>query len=348
MTSFVFISFLLLSISYSTKLDAIVSSKDFQDIVNDFVEIHNIVYDGANIDLVITSIKMTLEASQKSYGAFLGGFVMNCKSAQNRVANYIASLQSSAEDTEHEANTWKKQAKTAFDSAKQNQLYLFRTRTRLQEVLKEISNLVFEYHRAVAESNTKLHVLKQLSDIIEDELLSSPGESFIQLNKFNGKINKIKGLIQKAGDSFFSPLLHTLVQSAIERKFSDQNVLKQIILTLHELTQKIDSYKRSKEQTMQSTLELLKKQESNLESQVLDYQHLNTKYSSMIKESNENLHIMSDDYRNMKSEITRKQSELRSLERLCDLEYKMYKSGIRRIIKIKQDLGIAVNHLFNN
>jgi len=56
--------FLLVSIS-STQMEAEIDSKAFQEIMDDFVEVHEAAGQQVDMGLVLSDVKITLQASQK-------------------------------------------------------------------------------------------------------------------------------------------------------------------------------------------------------------------------------------------------------------------------------------------
>jgi len=223
-----------------------------------------------------------------------------------------------------------------------------KTEDNLARVRKEMTDIVIQYHAGVAEADAKLMVVKQLRDIIEDELINpTGGKSFIQISKFNEKLKDLKTLIEKSGDRFYTPIIQTLVQLASEQNFSDQKILQTILKNLNALEASLKKFKEEKEVSLKVTLKNLKAQEDNLVTQMQDYHHLEQRYISDVTEASENTKILNDQLLTIASEISRKEDELKNINHLCDTENKMFKDGIQRIEVVRKDVSHAVNHVMD-
>jgi len=335
--------FMLLSISTCTKIENKIDSREFQEIIDDFVEIHKIATSDVDVGMLLTNIKLTLDANQKSYKTFLDGFILTCNNAKHKLFNYVDSLKGAADETKRTANHWKESADKAYKDSAQNNKMLNQTRETLSKVLEDMAQIIVDFHKGVSESDSKLIVLKQLFDIIEDELLTpSPGKSFVQL-RFHNKLENLQELVAKSHDTLYTPILTTLINLATEQNFSNQKVLKQILLNLRRLRINIEKYKAEKEMAMNEQMKVLKQEEENLESQIGDYQHLSERYVSVVVEAHQNMALLNRDFTNLKSEIERKNSELETVNHLCEEEDTMYKKGINRIITIKEGISEALS-----
>jgi len=209
-----------------------------------------------------------------------------------------------------------------------------------------MSKIILQYKAGVSESDSKLYVVKQLRDIIEDELLN-PGKSFIQVNEFNSKLKDLQMLVKKSGDTLYTPIIATLVELASEQNFSDQKILKAILSNLKALEENINKFKAEKKTALKVTLKTLKAQEQNLVGQLQDYAHLEQRYVSDVTEANENTAVLTDTLLNLNNEIARKEDELRNIDHLCDTENKMFKDGVTRVDAVKKDVNNAINHVMN-
>ena len=331
----------LLSIALCAEVETTVDSHEFKEIIDDFVEIHKEAEVGFDIGMVLGGLKMNLDASQKQYREFLNSFMVSCNDAKAKLGNYIVSLKNSADETKNQALQWKKDSEKAFRESGKNERMLNQTKITLQKVMQDMAQLIVEYHRGVSESESKLAVIKQLYNIIEDELIKPSGRSFVQL-KFHKKLFDLQQLLSRTGETLFTPIISTLVQLASEQNFSNQHILKQILLNLRKLRASIEKYKAEKESGMNSKMVLLKQQQDNLESQISDYKRLSERYVSIITEADHNMGLLNNDFSNLQTEVGRKSTELLSLNKLCEEENTMYKKGINRIVEIKDGIREAL------
>ena len=335
--------FLLVSIS-SMKMEAEIDSKAFQEIMEDFVEVHNEANEDADVDTLLTNVKINIESSEKNYGKFLATFLLSCNNAKAKVATFVKGLENARLDAQNKiANTWTKQSVSARKQIKSAQDEALNTERRLESIRKEMTQIVVDFTVGVTETNEKLSVVKQLRDIIEDELVN-PGKSFIQLSNFNQKLSNLESLIKKSGDTMYTPIIETLVQLASGQNFSDQGILKAILKNLNALEMNLTKFKKDKEVSMNVTLKNLKSQEENLVSQLDDYHHLEQRYVSDVSEANQNINLLTQDVLSLNGEITRKSEELRNIAHLCDTENDMFKLGKERLAAVKEGLKVALTH----
>jgi polyhydroxyalkanoate synthesis regulator phasin len=315
--------------------------------MDDFVEVHKTASQSVDVGLVLADVKITLQASEKKYKEFLQAFLLSCENAKAKVNNFVKTLQNARDEAKnHISNTWNHQLEKGKKGIKDSQTNLASTKARLEATHKQMTQIIIDYHSGVSETDNKLHVVKELRDIIEDELIN-PGKSFIQVDKFNEKLKNLESLIKKSGDSLYAPIIETLVQLASQQNFSDQKILHAILKNLKELETSLQKFKTEREHDMNVGLKNLRAQEENLTSQLADYLHLEQKYYSDVAEANQNIEILNAELLNLNNEITRKTEELHNLVHLCDTENDMFKAGTQRMELIKKDLSQASNHAIN-
>jgi hypothetical protein len=338
--------FLLVSIS-STKLEAEIDSNAFKEIMDDFVEVHKTAAQAVDVGLVLADVKVTLEASEKKYSEFIKAFVLSCESAKAKLTAFIKSLTNAKNSAQNDVtNTWTAQETKATKGLKETRANIATTKTRLADVHSRMTKIIIDYHEGVTETDSKLHVVKELRDIIEDELVN-PGKAFVQISKFNEKLNNLQELIKKSGDNMYTPIIETLVQLASEGNFSDQRILQSILKNLHDLEVNLQKFKTEREHDMKVNMKNHRAQEENLTSQLGDYMHLEQKYLSDIAEAHQNISVLNTEILNLNTEITTKNEEAHNIAHLCNTENDMFKSGTQRINLIKHDLNAAVNSNMN-
>ena len=335
--------FLLVAIS-STRLEAEIDSKAFQEIMDDFVEVHTSAGAQVDVGMVLTDVKITLQASEKKYKEFLTTFLSSCNNAKAKVNSFVERLENARAEAQNQvSNTWAYQESKGRAGIKEAQTSAAKIRVSLTAIEKQMGQIVIDYHSGVTETDSKLNVVKQLRDIIEDELLN-PGKSFIQIEKFNSKLANLQELIKKSGDSLYTPIIETLVQLASEQNFSDQKILQTILKNLRELETSLNAFKLERETAMNVTLKNLKAQEENLNGQLNDYHHLEQRYLSDVTEATQSTQILNTEITNLNNEITRKKDELTSVTHLCNTENEMFTSGTKRMELIRSDLTLAVEN----
>jgi hypothetical protein len=325
-------------------MEAEIDSKAFQEIMDDFVEVHKEASQQVDVGLVLTDVKVTLQASEKKYKEFLSSFLVSCNNAKAKVNGFVTRLTTARSEAQNQvANTWANQAKKGTAGVKEAQTNSAEVSKRLEAIQKQLSQVIIDFHEGVVETDSKLNVVKQLRDIIEDELIN-PGKSFIQVEKFNAKLKDLQALIKRSGDSLYTPIIATLVQLASEQNFSDQGILKAILKNLKELQDNLTKFRAEREASMNVTLKNLKAQEENLNSQLEDYHHLEQRYVSDVAEAHQNTQLLNTEITNLNTEIKRKQDEFESIVHLCNTEEEMFKTGTKRMELIRTDLDAAVKN----
>ena len=336
--------FLLVSIS-STQMEAEIDSRAFQEIMDDFVEVHNAASQQVDVGLVLTDVKITLQASEKKYKEFLTTFLSSCNNAKAKVNAFVQRLENSKAEAQNQvSNNWAKQATKGRAGIAESQTNAAKVSKDLAAIDAQMSQIVIDYHTGVSETDSKLNVVKQLRDIIEDEL-TNPGQSFVQVKKFNQKLAGLEALIKRSGDSLYTPIIETLVQLASEQNFSDQKILSAIMKNLKELETSLNLFKVERENSMNVTLKNLKAQQENLNGQLEDYHHLEQRYFSDVSEATQSTQLLNTEITNLSAEITRKTDELRSVTHLCNTENEMFSAGTKRMELIRSDLSLAVEHV---
>jgi DNA repair exonuclease SbcCD ATPase subunit len=313
-------------------MEAEIDSKSFQEIMDDFVEVHEAAGQQVDMGLVLSDVKITLQASQKKYQEFLSSFLLSCNNARAKVNTFVTSLTNARNEAQNQiTNYWANQLSKGRAGVKEAQTNKQQIAARLTNVQNQMTQIVVDYQAGVAETDNKLGVVKQLRDMIEDELMN-PGKSFIQIEKFNDKLATLQALIKKSGDSLYTPIIETLVQLASEQNFSDQKILQAILKNLKALETNLLQFKGERETAMNTTLKNLRAQEENLNGQSQDYNHLEQRYASNIHEAEQNTSLLQTEVSNLNTEIARKQSELENITHLCNTENDLFKSGSHNAI----------------
>jgi chromosome segregation ATPase len=327
-------------------MEAQIDSKAFQEIMDDFVEVHKAAGQSVDQGLLVSELRVALDSSAKKYAEFVSGLSRSCLNARAKVDSFIKRLTEARLEAQNQVkNTWANQLASGRKSATSSQASIVKVGAQLGVLQKQITQIVIDYHEGVTETDNKLHVVKQLRDIIEDELIN-PGQ-FVQIQKFNDKLKNLQELIKKSGDSLYTPIIQTLVELASEQNFSDQKILKAILSNLNQLQASLESFKKERETALNVTLKNLKAQEENLNGQLNDYHKLEQSAVSSINEANQNTVVLNTEITNLTAEIDRKNEEYKSIQHLCETEQKTFQDGTKRINLIREDLKSATNHIID-
>jgi hypothetical protein len=327
------------------QMEAEIDSRAFQEIVDDFVEVHKAASKEVDIGLLLSEVKITIQSGEKKAEELLSSFGLSCSNAKAKLNSFIKRLEEQRDDVKHQlANTWAKQLAKGRAGINESTSSLKKTSDSLASVRKQMTDIVIRYHAGVTETDNKLMVVKQLRDIIEDELINPvPRHSFIQIEKFTQKLKDLQELVQKSGDTMYTPIIQTLVQLASQQNFSDQKLLNTILKNLKALEDSLLKFKKEKEHDLDVTLVNLKAQEENLTAQLQDYHHLEQRYVSDVSEATTQTALLESQLLNFATEVARKQDEIRSLNHLCDTENEFFKTSKSRVAAIKQNVVDATN-----
>jgi septal ring factor EnvC (AmiA/AmiB activator) len=329
------------------QMEAEIDSRAFQEIVDDFVEVHKAASQDVDIGLLLSEVKITIQSGEKKHQELLTSFSMSCTNAKEKLNSFIKRLEDQRDEAKNQlANTWAKQLSKGRAGIAEATSGRNKTQAALASVTKQMTDIVIRYHAGVSETDSKLFVVKQLRDIIEDELINPaalPGKSFIQITKFTEKLKDLQELVKKSGDTMYTPIIETLVQLASQQNFSDQKLLNTILKNLKALEDNLRKFKKEKEHDLDVTLKNLKAQEENLTAQLQDYHHLEQRYMSDVAEANTNTELLTGQLLIIAGEIARKQDEIRSLGHLCDTENDFFKTSTSRLAAIKKNVVDATN-----
>ena len=287
---------LLLTIAHSTLIDTKIDSSEFQEIMEDFVEVHKEAEESQNIGQIITTIKTSMAQNEKKYESFINSFRLSCKNAESKLSKFIKRLNKQLNHLKHKVNKSTNHAKDSNKQRQENSVNLSKAQKELENIKKQQIQLILDYHAGAAESDQRIIVVQDLENQIVDELANHEfhdDASFIELkNKLNEKTNKLKTLIMKSGNSLEAKALISLVDLASEHNFSDQSILRKILKLLRKLKNKLVEYRKQKESDINFSLEGLKNSEANLQSQVDELVLLGQKYISNIKYISQNFALL--------------------------------------------------------
>jgi len=304
---------LILTIALSTKLESTLDSRAYQDIIEDLVEVYTEADAGADVALLLTQLKNGVSQCQKESDAFESGFARSCATVQARVVGYAKRLQRAIDSMVNDRNSWSSSATKARKDSTSNDASIKSTGAKIRDIGKQMGDTLIGYHREITEVDAKINVVKELRDIIEDELMNqSAPPRLIQLKKFNKKLAKLKALIEKSGDTLYTPIIATLVELASQQNFSDQGLLKNILARIADLEKAFAKFKTEREAYFNLTMKNLKEQEENLTSQIQDLVKLRHALLSTIAEASQAMEILSKDITNLTSEMARKKKRRNS------------------------------------
>jgi len=334
---------LLLTIALSTKLESTLDSRAYQDIIEDLVEVYTEADAGADVALLLTQLKNGVAQCQKDSVDFEAGFSRSCANVQARVVGHAKKLQAAIDSMNNDRNSWNTSAAKARKDSATNDATIKSTRAKIADVGKQMGDALIGYHRELTEVDKKMTVLKELRDIIEDELLNQQAPpKLIQLKKFNKKLAKLKTLIEESGDTMYTPMIATLVDLASQHNFSDQGVLNTLLKNINNLEQAFRKYRTERETYFNDTMKTLKSQEENLTSQIHDLVKLRHSLLSSIAEASQAMEILSKDIANITSEMARKKSEGTQIGSLCDIETSSFKAGSALVTAVNSQITDAI------
>ena len=269
-------------------------SSNIEGLLSKMVELNNKVKgdDNSRVDVNVIAARLNANADEmnSSFETHFAKILNSLQAGTNNLGDFAKKLADSRLEIQARIDEAKAKGEEAKENRKRLAESLGNRRKDLLAKEEEIKKLLEDYTEQRIESEEKATILRQLKNIIEDELLNDQPapHAFIQLKRnFNVKLAHLKKLLQKSKADFnITPILSSLIQIAGNGNFSDQGTLKQIINLIDKLSANINEFLHTLETNMETNSQLLKNQEDQIHAEVLTTASLVAQASSDIKELN--------------------------------------------------------------
>jgi len=187
--------------------------------------------------------------------------------------------------------------------------------------------------------------VKILRDIIADELINRSPTSFVQVNKFQKKLNELKEMLNSNSDSLYSPIISVLLDLATEQNFSDQGILKKILENLRNLDKALKDFRTKQEKSLDAELLNLKKQIKNVRQRIKAYRRMKNQANSKAIDARHYIVFYTHEIKHFNAEKKRMEEANRFFTKLCEFQKSVHKKHVASLKKFKK---VTIPYLFSN
>jgi hypothetical protein len=295
------------------------TSNLYAEILNDFVELNSEVGNGSeDLGVHLANVRNIIQSQEKSNNNFFQGLHSTCTSGAAKINEFLAKLTNDINESTNALNNWRKDQEKANVDIKSSEGSLKANAQKITENGKRLKNLAEDFKLAATETDQKITVVKMLRDIITDELLNTkrPG-SFLQLSKFQEKLNELKGMLNNDNDSLYSPIVSVLLELASEQNFSDQGILKKILDNINNLDKSLHEFRQRKEAELKSGEKSLRDEETNLQNIRKAYRNMKAQAMSKRIDAQHYLQFFTNEIAHFNAEKKRKEDERDLFAKIC-------------------------------
>jgi len=238
---------------------------------------------------------------------------------------------------------------TNIELAQQSKLALETTEQNMQKQREA-------YLENKSEADAKRLVIRELKNIIMDELINNDGQSsemeFLEIkNKFVNGISNLEKQLEKKLDKdspAFTPVFGVLVQLAVDGQFASQKILRKILATLNKFEDNVTKFLIQLEENNEINAETLKSEESLVTNEYQTLLTLIADQRSLIIEqerlvSHYNYNIVS-----LQSTVDRKTSDLNEWSNRCNGQKEFVKNYLSKQTENEAKQIQQITSLSNN
>jgi phage shock protein A len=297
-----------------------------------------------DIGVMLANVKNTLEKGRKQHEEHFRTLSNHCATANSKIQASIVKLTQATTDSQNTLNQWKSSIAQATKERKDATDNIKTAKGQLKAFQKRVDKLLLDYKVVAEEADQKLNVVKLLRDIITDELLNRSPGSFVQLSKFQQKLNELKGMLNNNNDSLYAPIVTVLLDLATEQNFSNQGVLKKILENLTSLNASLTNFRSKQEDGLKKEEKNLHGQMKNTMDRINAYSKMRAQATSKGLDANHYIKFYTHEITHFNAEKARKLEEQRMFGKLCDYEKNANKQDVKRFTQFK---SLIVPHLFS-
>jgi chromosome segregation ATPase len=272
-----------------------------------------------DVGVILANVKNQLNKSKHTHESFFRSITTQCASAVAKINSRITSLTNSITDATNSLNTWKKNQGAAIKERKDAQSQMNSARAQLKKLRAQVSKLIMDYKVYAAEADKKIHVVKILRDIINDELYNRLPK-LVQVNKFQQKLAELKGLLNNNNDSLYAPIISVLLDLATEQNFADQGVLKKILTNLNNLDKSLKDFRAKQEKSLTDGMKALKASIKNTKQRLAAYRRMRHQALSKEIDAGHYISFYNHEIEHFAAEKGRITDELHLFQKLCAFE----------------------------
>jgi len=321
------------------------ANTDYKNVLHQFVELNDQMgTPKESVGVLIANVQSALDKSAKASKGFFRTVETHCASALGHLNTAIKNNADAITSATSNLNTWKDNLAVATKDRKDARSEIVKARVQKKALRKRITKLAMDYRVYATEADRKLTVIKVLRDIISDELYNkAPGASLVQINKFQGKLNELKELLNNNSDSLYSPIVTVLLDLATEQNFADQGVLKKILQNLTNLDKALKDFREKQEKSLDAEIETVKKQVKNVRQRIRAYRRMANQAASKEIDARHYIAFYQHEIQHFTSEKDRITDAKNMFTKLCDFEKSVHKRAKAAFLKFKK---VIIPYLF--
>jgi chromosome segregation ATPase len=280
--------------------------------------------------VLLAQIRNAWDNQKKANTEFHRTLTTHCTAAHAKIQGSITKLTQAITDAQNNMNTHKQSLEKSNKAVKEAAENIQKARTAYKGLNQRLDKTLLDYKVVAQEADQKLNVVKLLRDIISDELLNDKPGNFVQLNKFQEKLNELKGMLNNNNDSIYAPIVSVLLDLATEQNFANQGVLKQILQNLNNLDKALREFRKKQEAGLDSEVKSIRAQMKNTVDRIQAYSRMRAQSRSKSLDSTHYIRFYSHEIEHFNAEKGRKGEEQKMLTKLCDYHHKTRKGVERR------------------
>jgi peptidoglycan hydrolase CwlO-like protein len=296
------------------------SGRRLEKLLDDFVELEKIQKKAPTPGVLLAQIRNAFENQSKANKDFHRTLKTHCTSANTKIQNSINSLTQAITESQNNLNNHKNQLTKSQTSAKDAAGNIKTARAQYKDLQKRLDKTLLDYKVVAQEANQKLSVVKLLRDIISDELLNNAPGSFVQLNKFQEKLNELKGMLNNNNDSIYAPIVSVLLDLATEQNFSNQSILKQILVNINNLDKALKEFRKRQEAGLDTETKSIRAQMKNTVARIQAYSKMRAQARSNALDAQHYIKFYTHEIEHFNAEKGRKTEEQKMFTKLCTFQ----------------------------
>lgn len=330
--SIIFFIILITTFTYAS----IITGSD-EALITQFAELQKAMGKDSNeISVSVAKVSSGIQQNNINYNTLQDGFKQRCDSGFSVLNNYIQDLQKDDTSSKLEITA--------------SQELISQSQTDMQSYKKEIADLkkqcsaskiliaqtMANIKKYAIEADSKLIVIKSISNIILDEITNAPlrkGTSFLQLNteEFKLKIENLKTILSEteSHETLLAPMALTLLEIARSNNFADQAILKKILEILAQLSKNLKAFRKNQQTVQFNNVKLMKAARGEKKKQMRSFINLHGNANSTVIFNKSHIEDVNRQITANSQIITRKISEKTYWSNACAYEEKVRQIAIK-------------------
>jgi acyl CoA:acetate/3-ketoacid CoA transferase alpha subunit len=355
MRTFIFLTFLLVS-SFAIERKA----DNINQIIDELVELHKVIKSPkAHVAGLLGNVQKSRHDAGTAFRAFFTTVQGSCKAGAANLGGFIKALQGDVVEAQTQINNFKGELASATKNSAKYAAQVKTARAEIENANKRFNQALAAHQQHRLEAEEKLRIIRHVRNIVHDELLNAPPakpkasprgkRSLLQVHAeaINGKLQELKGLVEKSDDSLYSTVVASLIEMASEQNLNDQTILRKFLAALRKLRNNFRKFIVTSAKEFKATTLLHKKNMKSRLSSLRALSSLLAQTRSDVKGATVALHELDNVTNSLNQTISRKNAELKNLQKLCDDQAriaKLFQGAFKNLKgKVIEALKLVVN-----